>query len=271
MKGALANGAQLGTRSAERGARNAECVGNPECAVSHDRCTDAMTDLERTLARILTDVLGIDRPSVDSHFFDGLGADSLGMAKFCARIRMRGSLPSVPRKAIYRHSTIRKLAAALEDLAPASAKPAPARAPEPTPVSAREYVICGALQALFYLGYSYLTVFAAVEGYQWLVAEAVGIERVVRLVLFGSAAFLVVCAVPIAAKWLLIGRWRPQQIRLWSLEYVRFWIVKTLIRSNPAPHLFVGSPLYGLYLRPLGAKAVPGVRILSPRMPRLTH
>src|SRR5439155_15167035 len=130
----------------------------------------------------------------------------------------------------------------------------PARASEPpTQISTREYVLCGVLQALFYFGYSYLTVFAAVEGYQWLVAEAAGVEKLLRLVLFGSAIFLVMCAVPIVAKWLLIGRWKPRHIRLWSLEYIRFWIVKTLIRSNPAPYLFVGSPLYGLYLRALGA------------------
>src|SRR5205807_1220114 len=82
--------------------------------------------------------------------------------------------------------------------------------------------------------------------------------------------FLVVCAVPIAAKWLLIGRWRARQIRLWSLDYVRFWIVKTLLRSNPGPYLFVGTPLYGLYLRALGAKVGPGVVILSRRVPICT-
>ena len=48
---------------------------------------------------------------------------------------------------------------------------------------------------------------------------------------------------PILAKWVLIGRWKPQQIRIWSLAYVRFWIVKTLVRSNPLA-LFAGSPLY---------------------------
>src|SRR5207249_9743643 len=90
------------------------------------------------------------------------------------------------------------------------------------------------------------------------------------LVLFSSVAFLVVCAVPIAAKWLLIGRWEPQQIRIWSLAYVRFWIVKTLIRSNPGVHLFVGSPLYGLYLRALGAKVGPRVVILSRNIPVCT-
>src|SRR5206468_11146619 len=59
-------------------------------------------------------------------------------------------------------------------------------------------------------------------------------EIYLRLVLAGSLAFLAVCAVPIAAKWLLIGRWKPQQIRLWSVAYFRFWLVKTLVRSSPA-------------------------------------
>ena len=48
------------------------------------------------------------------------------------------------------------------------------------------------------------------------------------------------CTLPILAKWVLIGRWKPQQIRVWSLAYLRFWIVKTLVRSNPLVLLFVG-------------------------------
>src|SRR5207249_4204981 len=77
-------------------------------------------------------------------------------------------------------------------------------------------------------------------------------------------------AVPIAAKWVLVGRWKAQQIRIWSLAYVRFWIVKTLIRSNPAARLFIGTPLYMLYLRALGAKIGPGVVIFSRRVPVCT-
>src|SRR5262249_906634 len=84
------------------------------------------------------------------------------------------------------------------------------------------------------------------------------------------AALLVVGAVPIVAKWLLIGRWKPESIRIWSLAYVRFWIVKTLIRSNPGVYLLVGSPLYGLYLRALGARIGPEVVILSRRVPVCT-
>src|SRR5262245_57746568 len=142
MKGALAKGAQVG--SAER-------------AVTQDRCTDAMTGAVRTLGEILADVLRVDRVSADSHFFDELGADSLVMAKFCARVRKRGDLPSVSMKDIYAHPTIRSLAAALVEAAPRPAKPSVSGAIEaPTPTSTREYILCGALQALFFIAYSYV-------------------------------------------------------------------------------------------------------------------
>src|SRR5207249_876571 len=174
-------------------------------------------------------------------------------------------------KDVYAHPTIRSLTEALAEVARASAKPPAATELElPTATNTREYVLCGALQALFYLGYSYLGVLAAIEGYQSMVAGSQGVESHLRLVLLSGVAFLVVCAVPIAAKWLIIGRWKPQSIRLWSLAYVRFWIVKALIRSNPAIHWFVGSPLYGLYLRALGAKVGSGVVILSRRIPVCT-
>ena len=80
----------------------------------------ATTDAERSFAAVLADVLGVDRVSVDSHFFDELGADSLVMAHFCARVRKRGDLPSVSMKDIYRYPTIRSLAAALADVAPSA-------------------------------------------------------------------------------------------------------------------------------------------------------
>jgi non-ribosomal peptide synthetase-like protein len=227
---------------------------------------------ETVFAELLAEVLQVDQVPVDSHFFDELCADSLVMAHFCARVRKRGGLPSVSMKDVYAHPTIRRLAAAVAERASplSETERGPGGEDPPTVTSAREYVVCGALQALFYLGFSYLGVVAAVEGYRWLVAGAEGVERLLRLVLFAAAGFLAVCVVPIAAKWLLIGRWRPQQIRLWSLEYVRFWIVKTLIRSNPAPYLFVGSPLYGLYLRALGSKVGAGAVILSRRIPICT-
>src|SRR6266478_953814 len=226
-----------------------------ESSMIQDRCAGATTGTERIFGEALVDVLRVDRLSVESHFFDELGADSLVMARFCARVRKRGDMPSVSMKDIYRHPTIRSLAAALADSAPRSAQPPVSAAIEaPTPTSTWEYVLCGALQALFLLAYSYLAVVAIVAGYEWVSASSGASAICLRLILTSSTAFLAVCAVPISAKWVLVGRWKPQQIRLWSLAYVRFWLVKTLVRSSPATRLFFGTPLYVLYLRALGAK-----------------
>jgi non-ribosomal peptide synthetase-like protein len=226
--------------------------------------------LDRAFAEVLADVVRVERVSADANFFDDLGADSMVMAQFCARVRKRPDLPSVSIKDIYQHPTIRSLATALGDSTPAPVGSSDAASIEaPKPASTHEYVLCGALQVLCFLGYSYLAALVAVRGFEWVTAGSGVVADYLRAVLLGAAGFLAMASFPILAKWILIGRWKPQQIRIWSLAYVRFWIVKTLIRSNPLV-LFVGSPLYVLYLRALGAKVGRGVLILSRMMPICT-
>src|SRR5256884_1791858 len=105
-----------------------------ESTLIEDRGSAATTGAERIFAEVLADVLRVDRLSADSHFFDELGADSLVMAHFCARVRKRGNLPPVSMRDVYRHPTIRSLAAALADAAPRPAKPPVSAAIEaPTP------------------------------------------------------------------------------------------------------------------------------------------
>jgi non-ribosomal peptide synthetase-like protein len=72
---------------------------------------------------------------------------------------------------------------------------------------------------------------------------------------------------PVLAKWLLIGRWKPRRIRAWGLAYFRFWLVKTMIVANPLARLFVGTPLYVLYLRALGARIGRRVVIFTQHVP----
>ena len=79
---------------------------------------DAPVPLESTFAEVLADVMQVERVSVDSNFFDDLGADSMVMARFCARVRKRPDLPAVSIKDIYQHRTIKSLATALADDAP---------------------------------------------------------------------------------------------------------------------------------------------------------
>ncbi|MFD7662742.1 Pls/PosA family non-ribosomal peptide synthetase [Streptomyces sp. NPDC059788] len=236
------------------------------------------------LAAVLADVLRVERVPADAHFFTDLGADSLLMAHFCARVRKRAGLPSVSMKDIYRYPTITDLAAALADTTPepaadrtaalAAPPPAAPASPGPTRRSARPvgtpgYVLCGAVQFLTFLGYSYLAAVVTALGYDWASTASGAGGIYVRAVLFGSVSFLGLCALPVLAKWLLVGRWTPREIRVWSPAYFRFWAVRTLVQTNPLV-LFAGSPLYVGYLRALGAKIGRDVTILSKHVPVCT-
>ncbi len=242
-----------------------------------DPATGIESILAGILAGMLAEVMCAERVPVDDHFFDDLGADSLVMAKFCARVRKREDLPSVSMKDIYRHPTISSLAgsfAQAEADADAVSAPVPVRAPVPAVAAAtastREYIVCGALQLLFFLGYAWAAALVGARAYEWISAGKGLADVYLRSVVFGGAGFIAVCTLPILAKWVLIGRWKPGQIRIWSLGYVRFWIVRTLVRSNPLALLGVGSPLYVLYLRALGAKIGPGTVIFSRNVPVCT-
>ena len=78
-------------------------------------------DTQTILAGLLADVMHVGEVPVHSHFFADLGADSLVMAHFCARVRKRGDLRSVSMKDIYSHPTIASLATALTQAVPAQA------------------------------------------------------------------------------------------------------------------------------------------------------
>ena len=98
---------------------------------------------------------------VDSHFFDDLGADSMLMARFCAKLRKRPDLPTVSIKDVYRHTTITAPGRRVRPSGhpgPPARTPRPARehTPEapafPDPATARmsrskpHFFLCGLLQ-----------------------------------------------------------------------------------------------------------------------------
>ncbi|MBA4864303.1 peptide synthetase [Streptomyces sp. PSKA54] len=261
-------------------------VGPPSATAAEQR-NGTPTDMQTLLAEVLAGVLRTEQVPVDDHFFTDLGADSLVMAQFCARVRKRDDLPTVSMKDIYRNPTIRTLAAELDM---PQAEPARSDAPAQTgipaqpssegttstraaeaPATARtwQYVMCGALQLLMFLGMSFLGALVAMSGYEWIRAGTGAADFYLRSALFAGMSFVGLCALPVVAKWTLIGRFRPRRIPVWSLSYVRFWCVKTLIRTSPM-RLFTGSPLYVLYLRALGAKIGRGVAIFSRNVPVCT-
>jgi non-ribosomal peptide synthetase-like protein len=233
------------------------------------------TESERVIAEVLAETAGLGSVSADRHFFDDLGLDSLAMAHFCARARKRAELPPISIKDVYRHPTIRSLAESLAGGGATRAEPslpppvaAPAR-PDPSAGGKPRYVLSGALQLLAMLAYASIAALGVAAGYEWIAAGSGWVDVYLRSAAVGGAGFVFACGVPVIAKWTLIGRFEREEIRIWSLAYVRFWFVATLTRLSPAV-LFAGSPLYVLYLRALGARIGRGAVIFSRNAPVCT-
>jgi non-ribosomal peptide synthetase-like protein len=132
------------------------------------------------------------------------------------------------------------------------------------------YALCGALQLLVFAGLIGLLALALDAGSGWLTAGHGARDVAERAVVFGVALQAGLAALPIAAKWLLIGRWKPGRVTIWSLAYLRFWIVRSLLVASPLALLSIGTPLLNVYLRALGAKVGRGAVIFTGHVPVVT-
>ncbi len=215
------------------------------------------TDKERILGEALAAVLQVERVSTEHHFFDDLGANSLLMARFCARIRKLPAMSTVSMRDIYMNPTIARLADHLDSAIEGVV--AGGREPFHIP-SDFSYYTCGALQAAFYAAYALFGLFVLDIGYEWTVRAEGALALYARGVVFAAASFVALTGLSIVAKWLLIGRFKPRSIPIWSLDYFRFWVVKTMMRTSPVV-AFMGTPIYSFYLRLMGAKIGRNVSI----------
>ena len=224
------------------------------------------TDVERGLAEELAAALGADvaEISVTAHVFDDLGATSLLMAGFAAAVRRRDDLPQVSASEIYRHPTVRELAAALGDAAPAAVT-------EAEPVRARPvaHALTGAAHVLFLLGGGFLAAALLVLGYRSISAAPDTGALVGRSAAWSAGLLAAVVLAPVLAKWTLIGRFTERTIPLWGLAHLRFWIVATLIRASPMV-LFAGTPPYVWWLRLLGARIGRDTAVFTGSVPVAT-
>jgi len=225
---------------------------------------------EKALADALAELLGLEQVSVDSQFFDDLGLSSLLVAHFCARARERADSPPLSVKDVYQHPTVRSLAAAATELPGVPGRTASAPGPmQVSRVGTAQYVACGVLQLLAFLASVFLAAGVLVGGFSWVSGSAGWADLYLRSLAFTAGAFFLLCGLPMLAKWTLAGRWKPREITVWSLPYLRFWLVKTLVQANPLA-LFAGSPVYPLYLRALGARIGRRVVIFSRTVPVCT-
>jgi non-ribosomal peptide synthetase-like protein len=224
--------------------------------------------LEIAMADAIRAVLKSTEASVEDHFFDDMGANSLLMAQFCTKLRESGAVADVSMRDTYQHPTIRSLATHLESTGASKPLPLPEKI-EVHHASRFAYFATGAAQALSWLVYLTFASWATIVSFGFVMEGEGLLDLYLRTVVATAGLTAVLVVLPLIAKWVLIGRFKPGRFPVWSFAYFRFWLVKQLLQINPM-QLFIGSPLYSTYLRLLGAKIGRNTAILARAVPTAT-
>lgn len=224
-------------------------------------------EVEAGLAVILAELLKLERVSVTHDFFADLGANSLVMARFCTRVRRELAFTDISMRDIYQAPTVRALAArlAIHSDADTPATPESAEAPrQPAPLQASNLAYwgtgCWQVAMSLLVGWGMITIIF--ESAAWAL-EDYGVGLYLRTVVFSVIMLLVALVLPIAGKWLLIGRWQEVEFPVWGVNYVRFWLVKSLIQMSPMA-MTKGTPMYNAYLKALGARVDWTAMVMCP-------
>jgi non-ribosomal peptide synthetase-like protein len=223
-------------------------------------------DLEAVVAECLAHTLGIEQVSVHDHFFDDLGGHSLLMAQFLNALNARMPEADAAIADVYLEPTVARLVEVIRSRGGAQGEALASTVEPATMFSDWQHRLCGALQASFYAGQFALNAALICAGYQWIVSAAGIGETVVRSFIFVSAYLIVLLAAPLVAKWTLIGRFKAEEIPIWSLAYYRFWVVRQLTAASPWV-LFRGSEIFNLYLRLAGARIGRNAVVLTRKVP----
>ncbi|MFT5509105.1 MAG: non-ribosomal peptide synthetase-like protein [Hyphomicrobiaceae bacterium] len=225
-------------------------------------------ETEQLIAECLAQTLNLDAVSVDDHFFEDLGAHSLLMGQFLSTLNTRMPDGRAAISDVYLEPSVAQLAEEIETRRKQDASAR--RVVEPAHVASDlQHAWCGVKQAAFYVSQYTLHMVLFGVGVWWASGGGYLVDVVARAFFFGTGSLLFLMALPIAAKWLLIGRWREERIPIWSAKYFRFWAVKQLTTVSPW-YAFRGTALFNVYLRLLGAKIGDGALILTERVPLAT-
>ena len=220
--------------------------------------------LRTRIAQAMATALGASRPvAADDDFFVDLGGDSLSAVAVVCDLRRDAAYASVTTRDLYECRSLQKLAERIEGASSGDAAPEPPVQPAvpKNEVSEGRVGLTTAVQGLGLLAevglgsvLGYALVFLLLPrllGPLGVVAAALAMPLLLRLLRL--ALGIVALGFAVAAKWLLIGRYRPRCEPVWGGFYLRHWLVLRVAGLIPWT-LLSGTVFFNLALRALGAK-----------------
>lgn len=256
-----------------------ETPGSTEEKEGQDEGEAPASNTQIAVAAAFATVLNIPREKVflDSDFQD-IGGTSLLAGRATGIIRKSLGVSSLAGTAIYKHPTVRRLAAVVDQCLAEKAAEAsetqdttcgilvPALRPRRSPHSQNSmFSIIMQTVGVFCLNFLFQSqAWSPVWWSAWFLYEYHG-QNALFLYLPLAAALDIAMqfVIIVALKWLIIGKIKAGTIDLWSFDYYRWWFVNTLISHNlkVAMPLIADTPAAGILLRCLGAEVGEGARI----------
>ena len=227
----------------------------PLAPVQRDGAKDApLSDTEAALHAVWSGLFPNARIRASDDFFFDLGGHSLLAARLVSRLRGDARFRALSLRDVYRHRTIAAIARAVD--AGAHDERRSPNAPAFHAIPRARFALCAAAQAVALLviyGLSALPLVTPFITFAYVKA-ATGMALVAALAAAGAFAVLLpsIIALTIAAKWVVIGRFKAGSYPLWGVYYFRWWFVSRLLSVIPTQYL-AGTPLQAMYFRLLGA------------------
>lgn len=235
----------------------------PEGVFQQGKYYAPKTSLEKKIKAIWEDSLKAKTISVTADFFYDLGGHSLIAANIVSNLRKLPEMEHISILDLYQNSTIRGLAKKFgkkdkhdpQNNTTSDKNPSSRKINQTSNLS---YYLCGIGQffgGLLQYAMSAWQLLVVILCYEWLSMDSVLTAKALFIffMLFISMP-LVSLTFTICAKWLLVGRIKPGNYKVWGWFYFRWWLVERLQRNVFSAKHLIGSPLIILYYRLLGAK-----------------
>lgn len=232
-------------------------------------------EMEKIIAHAVAKALNIERVSVEDNLFDDLGGHSLVVALAASQLRKEEGLSEIGLSDFYGYPTVKKLAAyittqKMESYEKKGSKNNHATRPKESVYrpSSKKVWLSGTVQLLFLLTYIGVLSFPLILLLNWSVHHTVWHQSDFAR-LFGytavitSVLFVLSLVLPVALKWMLLGRVKEGSYKLWGWFFLRWWMVQKSVSLSPY-RMFKGTPLINFYYRLMGAKIGQDTMIDTP-------
>ncbi|BAU28519.1 non-ribosomal peptide synthetase-like protein [Aneurinibacillus soli] len=215
------------------------------------------TECEQKIACVWEEVFKREAISITDHFFHDLGGHSLFAALVISKLREDEATAGLAVSDLYAHPTIESLARFVgEEQEKKKEKHTKRYETAFERVSNGVYNLCGLAQGFgVYLLY-FLISLPFFFIYEWITRSGTewDIRDIAMVTLAGLALYYpAMLVLSVVAKWLLIGRYKEGEYRLWGSYYFRWWLVRRIQALVPV-HFLVGTPWIAWYYRLMGAK-----------------